>query len=159
MGEKTATDVILGNWKRLQRIPGGRFLFNLFLRWYNPYSGGIRAKIITLEPGHVVAELKDRRRIRNHLNSIHAIALTNFGELTSGLALLSSLSPGIRGIPTTINIEFFQKARGTLYAESHVTPPAVDNETDFQVEAEISNNNGETVARCRVSWHLGLTPS
>jgi len=155
MAEKTATRAILDTWNLLKRWPGGRWLFNRFLRRYNPYSGSIGASISHIEPGFVTGELKDRHAIRNHLDSIHAIALSNFGELVSGIALLSCLPDGVRGIPTDIHARFFKKARGRLVAECRVTAPAVFHDIDFIVTADITDSDGDIVATIQVEWRLG----
>ncbi len=157
MQKKTATEVILSSWKRLSPMPGGVWLFNLFLRWFNPYSGSIHSSVTTLRPGYARLELKDKRRVRNHLNSIHALALGNLGEFTSGLALLSNLSDNTRGIPTNINIEFFKKARGTLVAECHSGLPDVKTDIDYEVFTDILNQEGDIVARTTVNWRLSPT--
>lgn len=144
-------------WQRLHKLPGGRWLFSRILGWVVPYSGTIAAKVITLKPGYAQLQLRDRHRIRNHLNSIHAIALTNLGEYTSGLAMLGILSNTIRGIPTKISIEFYKKARGTLIAECQCSPPAnITEDTDFEVYTDIKDSDGEVVARTNVNWRLGL---
>ncbi len=153
---KTATEVILSNWNRLNKLPGGIWIFNRFLRRFNPYSGSIHPKVIELRPGYARIELLDQRRIRNHLNSIHALALSNLGELTSGLALLCSLPDNIRGIPVKITTEYFKKARGKLVAESNSGLPDMNKSMDHKVSADIVDQHGDVVARTVVDWRLGL---
>jgi acyl-coenzyme A thioesterase PaaI-like protein len=113
------------------------------------------ARVTALEPGHAVIELRDRRRVRNHLASIHAIALANLGELTTGLAMTSALPPSVRGIPTRLEIDFVKKARGRLRAECRCAPGPVTGEETRVVEAAIRDPAGEEVARVRVEWRVG----
>ncbi|MBE9568516.1 MAG: DUF4442 domain-containing protein [Proteobacteria bacterium] len=159
MTSKSATEFILSTWNRLHRLPGGNWLFNCLLRWYIPYSGSIKARVLELKPGYARLELREKRRVRNHLNSVHALALANLGELTSGLALLSGMDDKVRGIPFRISTEYYKKARGILVAKCHVTAPGADeihrNENmDFRVSADIIDEDGEVVATTVVDWRL-----
>ena len=105
-------------WMRLSPFPGGRWIFSKILGWKIPYTGGLGATIVTLEPGHVKVQLRERRSVRNHLQSIHAIALANLGELTTGLALVGALPESIRGILVGLNVSYTKKARGTIDSEA-----------------------------------------
>ncbi|MGD8641155.1 MAG: DUF4442 domain-containing protein [Gammaproteobacteria bacterium] len=141
---------------RLSAIPGGRFVFNRIIAWKIPYSATIGARVITLEPGYAKLYLKDKKSIRNHLNSIHAVALTNFGELTSGLALNTALPATARGIVTKISTDYMKKARGSLVAECRCEPPSVTEDMDYTVEAIIKDQEQDIVATVKVNWRLGL---
>jgi len=142
------------NW--LTAIPGGRFIFNRIIYWKIPYSATIGARVLDLEPGYARLILRDKKSIRNHLNSIHAVALTNFGELTSGLALNTALPTNVRGIVVNINTEYLKKARGTLVAECRCDLPAVVIDMEYIVEAVIRDQEQDIVANVRVVWRLGL---
>lgn len=152
----SATQQMLSTLSRLSAMPGGEFLVGKLIGWKIPYSGSIGARVVELKPGYAKTVLKDRRSIRNHLNSIHAIALSNLGELTSGLALNFGLPAGVRAIVTKITTEYFKKARGRLTAECRCELPAVSGDMEHVVEAQIRNTDQELVAKVSVVWRLGL---
>lgn len=133
----------------------GAYLFNLALRFGIPYSGSIGAQITEIRPGWAKVRLPDRRKVRNHLNCIHAVALTNLGELTSGLALNMALPDNTRGIVTRLTTEFYKKARGDLIATCRCQlPAAIETDTDFTVVAKIYNAQNTPVAQTTVHWRL-----
>lgn len=145
---------LLNAWNRLHGRPGGRWLFSRLVGRTAPYTGTLKALILELEPGRAVVQLEDRRAVRNHLRSVHAIALANLGELASGLAASAAMPAGVRGIPTSITIDYHHKARGTLTATGTAKLPAVTEPATAQVQAEIRNTEGTTVTTVRVTWKL-----
>jgi acyl-coenzyme A thioesterase PaaI-like protein len=145
---------LLRAWERLHRKPGGKWLFSRLVGRMAPYTGTIKALVLELAPGRAVVVLRDRRAVRNHLRSIHAIALANLGELASGLAASSAMPQGVRGIPTAITIDYLHKARGALTATGTATLPDVTEPTTVEVQADIRDAAGVTVAALRVRWKL-----
>jgi len=156
MPKQSIGEVILQSWQRLHKLPGGKFLFSYLMGKRVPYSSTISAKVLELEPGHTKVELKDHKRVRNHLNSIHAVALVNLGEMASGLALLCSLPNNVRGIVTNINIDYHMKARGDLVAVGKADVPPINEDTDCVVHSTITNSDNEIVSSVTVNWRLGI---
>lgn len=145
----------LAVWRRFRGWPMGQTLFGWALGWMVPYSATIAPRVQHLEPGHARVAIADRRGVRNHLNSVHALALANLGELTSGMAMTTAMPGTVRGIVLEIATEYVKKARGTITAESRATVPAVSGDVEHVVEAEMRDATGDVVARTRVKWKLG----
>jgi acyl-coenzyme A thioesterase PaaI-like protein len=141
-------------WRRLAPLPGGKTLFSFLLGRMTPYSGTIGARVEELSPGFCRASLRDRGRVRNHLNSVHAMALANFAELTSGLAVLAGLAPGVQGIVTGFSITYQKKARGRLIAECRVTGLEITVEREQDAAVTVTDAAGDVVARATAQWRL-----
>lgn len=146
---------LLRLWRRLKPLPGGEWLFAKLFGRTVPYSGSVRPRIKLLEPGHAEVEIPDIRANRQHLGSVHAIALMNVAEMTSGLAMMAGLPDNVRGIVTTLSMTYHKKARGTIRAISRVEVPTVTENRDFDVIAECMDPSGTVVATGTVRWRLG----
>ena len=149
---------MLSAWRRLGGNPLGRGLFNLFIRIAVPYSGSTSPRVQEISPGRARVHLRDRRRVRNHLKSIHAIALANILELTSGLAMMAALSPDVRGIVASLEVHYHKKARGLIEVTSECQPPSsLTENAEFLATAEARDASGDVVSSISVTWILGPT--
>ena len=146
--------LISGTWRLLRGLPGGRWAFGHLIGLLAPYSGSIAPCIEELGPGHARVTIRDRWRLRNHLESVHAVALANLCELTSGLAMLAALPSGVRGILTGLNVTYRKKARGRITAECNCSVPAVTEPVEHVIEVCARDARGEVVVEAQAQWRL-----
>jgi acyl-coenzyme A thioesterase PaaI-like protein len=150
-------NMIKNAYDRLVKIPFGKCAFSKFVGFAAPYSSTISPQVEELKPGYARISMRDKRIHRNHLKSLHAMAMMNLGELATGLAVNYSLPDNARGILKNLSIDFLKKGRGTLTAECHCEVPKTNQKADYAVEAEIRNENKELVAKAKAIWLVGPT--
>jgi acyl-coenzyme A thioesterase PaaI-like protein len=152
---ENATSLIRREWKRLSTKPGGKLLFSKMLGLVAPYTGSMGARVDEIREGYAKVLLTERRAIRNHLGSVHAIALTNLVELTANLAVLFSAPEDARMIPTRMTMEWVKKGRGTLVAECHCQLPIGVEKKEYDNEVVIRDKDGDVVAKGTVRSLIG----
>lgn len=154
----TNQNPFLARWQRLGRSRLGRWIFSRGIGFIAPYSGTIQPQVVELEPGRAVIRIRERRRVSNHLRSVHAAALMNLCELTGGLLALISSPPGARMIITRFEIDFVKKARGVLTSTGTCEVPQRPDHGDLPVTVEVRDQAGDEVCRARVVALVGPIP-
>jgi uncharacterized protein (TIGR00369 family) len=142
-------------WSTLRGFPGGGVIMGRLVGRLAPYSGTIRPEVLQLEHGFAKVRMADRPALRNHLRSVHAIALINLAEATSGLAMMFTLPDDARGIPNRLEIDYLKKARGPMIAQCTCPALSGNEKKNYVVEIDIKNESGEVVARAKAMWVVG----
>ena len=141
-------------WAALSPLPLGKQAFAKLIKLKIPYSGSIGAVVEELSDGHAKVTLRDRRAVRNHLDCVHAIALANLGEMTTGIAVFHAIDGKCKGIVTHIEMSYQKKARGTLTATCDIEVAPVTVPRDQKVQGVIRDKAGEVVATVTATWQL-----
>jgi acyl-coenzyme A thioesterase PaaI-like protein len=143
---------VLSLYRRITRWPAGHWIFSRLVCFKAPYFATIAPRFVALEPGRCEVRIRDRRRVHNHLGTVHAIALCNLAELSAGVMTDASIPGDMRWIPRGMTVEYLKKAVGTLHGvatpESAVRS-AVDG-YDWPVDVQVTDAAGVTVFRARV---------
>jgi len=146
----------LRQWNSFQRLPAGRSLFSFFARIQVPYTGTIRARVEELRPGYARVSMPDRRKVRNHLRSVHAVALTNLAEMTGNLALMAAQGPSARWIITSFETRFLKKARGRITAECTLEGFDPNAPGDYEGRVILKDASGGIVAEATPHWKVSV---
>ena len=152
---KSIGPVLRQQWRALSSLPAGKWLFSRLLGLTVPYTGTLGARIQTLQPGRCIILLPDKRKVRNHLHSIHAIALCNLGEMVTGLALMNSLPDKTRGILTGLSINYLKKARGLLTARCDCDIPENNSQQELLLSGRITDSDNDLVSEIQARWLIG----
>ena len=151
---------LLDTWHRLQRWPAGDWLFSRAVCFKAPYFASIAPRIVSLAPQRGVARLKHRRRVTNHIGTVHAIALCNLAEFVGGLTTDVSIPRSMRWIPKGMTVEYLKKAVGTMHAVA--TPAFEPHESaegyDLPMDVVVRDPKGEAVFRARIGMWVSPKP-
>mmetsp|Transcript_2924 Transcript_2924/g.4484 ORF Transcript_2924/g.4484 Transcript_2924/m.4484 type:complete len:118 (-) Transcript_2924:804-1157(-) len=109
----------------------------------------------------------ERWWLQNPFNSIHAIALANLGEQTSGLLMITALqyNQAYRGIVTKIECIYIKKCKGliTAISESNFQFEDLKINTDQKAEivvvTELMDESKAVVCRVLTTWSISKVPT
>jgi len=88
-----------------------------------PYFVTIPATVEAAGQGRAEVRMRHMPWVRNHLGTVHAIALCNLAEMTMGLAAEATVPTTHRWIPKGMTVDYKAKARGTMHAVATLTLP------------------------------------
>ena len=143
---------VLSLYRRITRWPAGHWIFSRLVCFKAPYFATIAPRFVALEPGRCEVRIRDRRHVRNHIGTVHAIALCNLAELSAGVMTDATIPSNMRWIPKRMTVEYLAKAKGTMHAEAVAESPAAESPGGYAWPVSVCarNDAGEEVFRARI---------
>ncbi|MET4570523.1 hotdog fold domain-containing protein [Rhodanobacter soli] len=143
---------VLSLYRRITRWPAGHWIFSRLVCFRAPYFATIAPRFVALAPGRCEVRIRDRRRVHNHIGTVHAIALCNLAELSAGVMTDATIPADMRWIPKGMSVEYLKKAVGTMHgiATPELATPVPDGGHEWPVRVEVVDSADETVFRARV---------
>lgn len=144
---------LLSLYRKITRWPAGHWLFSRAVCLKAPYFATIAPRFVALEPGRCEVRIRDRRRVHNHIGTVHAIALCNLAELAAGVMIDASLPASMRWIPKGMTVEYLKKATGTMHGVATPDIALVESPSGYElpVTVVVSNDAGEAVFRASIA--------
>jgi acyl-coenzyme A thioesterase PaaI-like protein len=106
-------------WDRARSLPVvgpalGPLAFSVAFAQRAPYFASVRPRFTVLEPNHAELVIRDRRRVHNHIGTVHAIALCNGLEAAMGALAEATIPESKRWIPKGMEVSYTAKAVGDI---------------------------------------------
>ena len=105
---------VLDLWNRASRLPAGPRVFSLLFAQKAPYFATIRPRFTEIRPNHASLVTPERRRVHNHLGTVHAIALCNGLEAAMGALAEATIPSDKRWIPQGMEVSYTAKATSDI---------------------------------------------
>ncbi|MFQ5610426.1 MAG: hotdog fold domain-containing protein [Woeseiaceae bacterium] len=139
----------------MSRWPAGQWLFSRAVCFKAPYFASIRPQFVELRPGYSVVTMRKRRRVRNHIGTVHAIAMCNLAEIAAGTVTEVSMPPHFRWIPKGMTVRYLAKAQTDLKAVAVIDPmPSFENAEDVPVRVTVTDTSDQVVFSANITMYI-----
>ena len=133
-------------WTTARRLPAGRWLFSRAFALKAPYFATVRPRFVELRPDYCELVVPKRRRVHNHLKTVHAIALCNGLEAAMGALAEASIPASKRWIPKGMEVAYTAKATSDITCIAQTDPAAwTGDDPDVPVRVRGVRDDGTVV--------------
>ena len=113
---------VLTLWNKTSALPQGKRIFSILFGQKAPYFASIRPRFVSIEPNRAELVIPKRRRVQNHLRTVHAIALCNGLEAAMGALAEASIPADRRWIPKGMEVAYTAKATSDITCVAETDP-------------------------------------
>ncbi|MFK7885826.1 MAG: hotdog fold domain-containing protein [Gammaproteobacteria bacterium] len=149
----------LATYQRVSRWPAGHAIFSRMVCWRAPYFGSIRPHMTHLSAERAEVIVRKRRRVQNHIGTVHAIAMANACEFVAGLLCEAATPRASRWIPRGMNIEYRAKALTDIRTVAVLSEP-IQTERAYNVviPVDVMDDDDNIVVHADITMYVTPKP-
>jgi acyl-coenzyme A thioesterase PaaI-like protein len=148
-------------WGPLSRVPVvGSRVFSLGVSVTAPYFLTIGPHVVALEPGRAEVRMANRWHVRNHLGTVHAIAMCNLAEVAMGVLAEKTVPDTHRWIPVGMTVRYLAKGETDLRAIAEARLPELgDDEVEVTVPVRVLDDHDVEVCHADITIRIDTRPA
>jgi acyl-coenzyme A thioesterase PaaI-like protein len=145
-------------FRKLSKYPFGKHLFSKLAARRAPYFQSISPFVEELTETSCIIILKKRRKVLNHIGTVHAIAVCNACEMAFGFTMEAGLPAHLRWIPKGMTVRYLKKCATDLTANCQF--PQIKNLTpgDHVVPVTVTDTSGQLVFEADITVYVSDRP-
>ena len=148
---------LLKLWAKAQKYPAGKKLFSLAVCRRAPYFGSIRPLVREVRPNYCEVWFRKRRKVENHIRTVHVIAICNAMEMAMGALAEATIPVHLRWIPRGMSLNYVDKATSDIVAVAE-TSPEDWKPGDLAVRVKAVREDGTTVVDGTIMLYISEKP-
>ncbi len=113
---------VLDLYTKISGLPQGQRIFSFLLSQKAPYFGTVRPRFVELRPNYAELRIKKRRRVQNHIGTVHVIAICNGLEAAMGALAEATIPANKRWIPKGMEVAYTAKATSDITCVAETDP-------------------------------------
>lgn len=152
------TNRVFNIYKKLSSWPLGRKLFSIIVSRTAPYFATISPYVTELREGYSEVLIKKRKKVTNHIGTVHVIAIANGLEMAMGTMAEASIPPNLRWIPKGMTLEYTAKAGSDIRCIAEVDQSAW-KPGDLIVEVKALDDQDVVVVKGTITLWISEKPA
>ena len=137
---------LLSLYRQVTRLPQGDRLFSRLFTLKAPYFATVRPQFTALRPNYAELTIRKRRRVHNHIKTVHVIAICNGLEAAMGALAEASVPSTKRWIPKGMDVRYTAKAVSVITCIAETDPEQwTGDDPDVPVRVRGVREDGTTV--------------
>lgn len=145
--------------QRLQAVPGfvRPWARNQVLRRAVPFTGTAGLDFAVMTPQRVEIGITNQRRVQNHIQGVHAAAMTLLAETATGMVVGMNVRDDCVPLAKQLSVAFIKRAQGSLRAVAVLSDAqrALMQQTDkgeVTVAVQVTDESGAQPIECEFIW-------
>lgn len=135
---------VLKLWENISKLPYGTKIFSKLVQYKAPYFKTMNVDIEELRPQYVRLRLKKRALVKNHIGTVHVIAICNLLEMAMGIAAEVSVPSTLRWIPKGMDVNYISKGDTDIIGVAEIEKEAW-KPGDLNIKVTAMNTSGVVV--------------
>jgi hypothetical protein len=151
---------VLTLYRRVTVLPGGDRLFSRLFTLKAPYFATVRPRFTALRPNYAELVIRKRRKVHNHIGTVHVIAICNGLEAAMGALAEASVPRDKRWIPKGMEVAYTAKAVSDITCIAETDPEQwTGADPDVPVRVRGVRADGTTVVEGVIRLWVTQRPS